>query len=71
MIDEKGFSLDVDGNGRNWVSGNFALGNLEFANGQMTKVNGGFFIVAGTELIYKIPPKTNPSPNPQSKPIKK
>lgn len=71
IIDEvKGFGLPVM-NGRTWASDNFALGNLEFINALMTRVEGGFFIVKGTELIYKIPPKTNPSPNPQSKPIKK
>lgn len=72
MIDDQGISQDVDTNGRTWATGNFGLGNLEFINAMITRVNDGNFIVKGSELVYKIPPKVYPTSNKQTKPtIKK
>ncbi|GEM_PF-5118799 len=69
MIDDQGISQYVDENGRTWATGNFGLGNLEFINAKITRVKDGNFIVKGSELVYKIPPKVNSAPNQQKKPI--
>ena len=71
MIDDKGISQYVDGNGRTWATGNFGLGNLEFINAKITLVNGGNFIAKGSELIFKIPAKVNTQSTPQKPLIKK
>ena len=71
IIDEKGFRYDVDMVGKNWVSGNFALGNLEFINAKMTKVDGGKYLVKGSGLIYKVLSKRNSEENQLPRSIKK
>jgi hypothetical protein len=70
-IDDQGFGIDIDNDGKTWVSGNFAFGNLELINARATRIDDALFVTKGTALVYKAPPVTKSPATQQKRIIKK